>query len=124
MENRLLKSGLTHAATTASGQSIAIVFTFNEQHLDDTQHDIIVSIFKEYAEIMNRRFLGLEDFLDIASPGEKAIFSGGALIGYENIDEDLGSTGYATHYGASHGGDDLRHVRDLMNEVLMEMEMD
>ena len=114
MENRLLKSGLTHAATTASGQSIAIVFTFNEQHLDDTQHNIIVSIFKEYAEIMNRRFLGLQDFVDIASPGEKAIFSGGALIGYANIDEDLGSTGYATHYGGSSGGDDLYHVRGLM----------
>ena len=106
-------SGVFHAAGLGSGEGGALVWTFDYHDFTNQQQEIIDSIFKNFAETLNKRFLGLLPFLYIAGVGEKMCFQ-------RNNSDDIDSSyfsGFAaaaavlpkgtisTHHGAYHKSD-------------------
>ena len=106
-------SGVFHAAGSGSGEGGALVFTFDYHDFTNQQQEIIDSIFKNFAETLNKRFLGLLPFLYIAGVGEKMCFQrnnsddidSSYFSGFEAAAAVLPEGTISTHHGETHGSD-------------------
>ena len=102
-------SKVFHAAALGSGSGGALVFTLDYHEFTNQQQGIIDSIFKNFAETLNKRFLGLLPFLYIAGEGEKMCFkkTGSATFfsGFEAEAAVLSGGIISTHHGANNVSD-------------------
>jgi len=103
-------SGVFHAAGLGSGEGGALVWTFDYHDFTNQQQEIIDSIFKNFAETLNKRFLGLLPFLYLAGEGQKMCFQRNnpnptdyyTFSGFEAEDEILPKGTISTHHGVMH----------------------
>ena len=106
-------SGVFHAAAIGSGSGGALVFTLDYHEFTNQQQGIIDLIFKNFAETLNKRFLGLLPFLYIADVGKKMCFqrnnsddiNSSYFSGFEAAGVVLPEGTISTHHGEYKGSD-------------------
>ena len=103
---------LLHAACIGSGEGGAVVFTLDKHALTNVQQACYDQVFKDFHQILMKRFLGLEPFLYPAPVGKKMVFNGNRKDGYyfseyRPIDEELGNNIISTTPHGSKEGNDL-----------------
>ena len=103
---------LLHAACIGSGEGGAVVFTLDKHALTNVQQACYDQVFKDFHQILMKRFLGLEPFLYPAPVGQKMVFNGNRMDGYyfsecRPIDEELVNDIISTTPHGSTDGNDL-----------------
>ena len=63
-----------HFVRSGTGHGGALVWTFDDHDFTDVQIDIIDGIFKDYSELLNKKFVGRIPFDFTAPSGEKMTF--------------------------------------------------